>query len=398
MVESGQGLKSTRAARWAATLAATYAFTLAAAFFWTYIPRYFVSIGWTSAGIGLVFGLATLVRVIAMPTWARIAERTSSTTRVIQVVSTLGVLTLWALPFVEATWSVYLVFVLLYGTWNSFVPLADSLTVRQLGSGAFGRIRAFGSAGFGIMALVLALLSAGEAHVVVAGWAPWFVAVLGTLGAVSTWLFPNDEVAIRAPDLPQALRLLRRPALAWCFGLWALHWASQTPYNLFLVFLAEERHMAGWVPGLAVAVGVAAEVLVLSVGRRWVERFGPEVIFAASALVTSLRWALCAVASHDLVLVAIQLLHGITFGAFLLSAMAVLDREVPTAVRGSGQAAFYVLVFGIGSSVGNTSAGWLADRFGAPASFGVAAGVELAVAVVAILYAGSVIRRGQDER
>lgn len=397
MPESERGLKSARTGRWAGALAVVYAFTLACAFFWTYLPRYFVSIGWTSAGIGLVLGTATLVRVLAMPTWARIAERTSSTTKIIRLVATVGAATLWILPFVEATWAVYLLFAGMYGTWNSFLPLADSLTVRQLGSASFGRIRAFGSAGFGIAAVGIAIFAAGEEHAVVAGWAPWLVATLGTIAAAATWVFPNDEVAIRGPDLRPALKLLRRPALIWCLPLWALHWASQAPYNLFLVFLAEDRAMGGWVPGIAVAAGVIAEVMVLAFGRRAIDRFGPELVFAGCALITAGRWGLSAIVTVDLWLVALQLLHGVTFGAFLLSAMAVLDREVRAEVRDSGQALFYVIVFGAGSALGNTTAGWLDDRFGAATAFGVAAGLELVVALAAFIYAASVVRRLPDE-
>lgn len=398
MPESASGLTSAKARRWAASLAVVYTFTLACSFFWTYLPRYFVSIGWTSAGIGFVLGLATLVRVLMMPTWARIAERTSSTTKVIRIATGLGLCTLWLLPFVETTWAVYLLFCAMYGTWNAFLPLADSLTVRQLGSSSFGRIRAFGSAGFGVAAMAVAIFGAGETHEVVAGWAPWLVAVLGTVGAGATWLFPGDEVAIRAPDLPQALRLLRRPALLFCLPLWAMHWASQAPYNLFLVFLAEDRGMGGWVPGVAVAVGVVAEALVLAVGWRAIDRFGPAAVFAGCAVFTSARWALSAWVTYDLLLVGLQLAHGITFGAFLLSAMAILDREIRAEVRDSGQAIFYVIVFGVGSAFGNTAAGWLDDRFGAATAFGAAAGLELVVAVGAILYAASVVRRLPDER
>lgn len=384
--------------RWAASLAVVYTFSIAAAFFSTYLPRYFVSVGWTSAGIGLVLGVATVVRVVMMPTWARIAERTSSTTRVIRIAMTLGVVTLWILPFVETTWAVYALFCAMYGTWNAFIPLADSLTVRQLGSESFGRIRAYGSAGFGVAAIVVAVLAAGRAHEVVAGWAPWLMAVLGTISALAAWLFPRGEVAIRAPDLPEALRLLRRPALLFCFPLWALHWASQAPYNLFLVFLAEDRGMDGWVPGVAVAAGIIAEAIMLWRGRKLVDRFGPATVFAACALVTAGRWGLTAIATSELMVVLLQLCHGVTFGVFLLSAMAVLDREVRAEVRDSGQAVFYVIVFGGGSALGNTVSGWLDDRFGAAHAFAAAAGLELVVFVGAAAYALSVVRRLSHKR
>ena len=384
--------------RWATALAVTYTFTLGAAFLWTYLPRYFVSIGWTSVGIGFVIASAALVRVFAMPFWARVAESSSSTTNVVRAVSTVGAMILWLLPHVSSTLAVYVVFFAIYATWNAFLPLADSLTVRQLGSEAFGRVRSFGSAGFGVVAIGVAVAGADDAHAIVSGWAPWIVAVLGTIGAAATWLYPQDEVAIRAPDFPEALRLLRRPALLWLFGLSALHWATQAPYNLFLVFLAEAREMPGWVPGACVAVGICAEVVFLARGRELVNRVGPERLFAVGAALTAARWLFCAALQDPFALVVTQVVHGATFGAFLLSAMAILDREVVLDVRDSGQAVFYVIVFGFGGALGSASSGWLNDAYGPSTAFAVAGGTELVVAVVAGLYAASVVRRRVQER
>jgi tetratricopeptide (TPR) repeat protein len=65
--------------------------------------------------------------------------------------------TLWVLPFVTSSWAVYLTLILLFVTTHSFVPLADSLTVRQLGSARFGAVRAWGSVGFGLAAAGVAV-------------------------------------------------------------------------------------------------------------------------------------------------------------------------------------------------------------------------------------------------
>jgi predicted MFS family arabinose efflux permease len=351
------------------------------------LPRYFVSVGWTSAGIGFALGAAMVVRSVAQPVWARVAEHAESAGRVLRVVSTLGAGALWTLPFVTSRAAVYLSIGLVYATWSAFLPLVDALTVRQLGSPRFGRIRAWGSAGFGAAALVVAIVGANRDHATIAGWAPWVIAVLGTVGVLSIWLTPRREFSTQSPGLAEAVRLLRRPALLWLFPIWALHWASQAPYNLFLVFLAEDRAMAGWVPGVAVALGIAGEVAVLAFGARIVERLGPELFFAVCAAVTAARWFLSAGAESQVLLVALQVTHGLTFGGMLLAAMAVLDREIRPEVRHTGQALLYVVVFGGGSAIGNTAAGYIDDTFGAVSAFVVAGWLEIIVAIAALAYA-----------
>jgi PPP family 3-phenylpropionic acid transporter len=375
------------APHWAVALGSTYVCVLAVAFFWTYLPRYFVTVGWTSAGIGFVLGAAMIVRSVAQPTWARIAERAESAGAVLRVVSTLGAAALWTLPFVTSDVGVYLSIGLIYATWNSFLPMVDALTVRQLGSGSFGRIRAWGSAGFGVAALAVAVAGADNDHATIAGWAPWVIAIIGTVGALSVWSTPRREFRTRSPGLAEAMRLLRRPALFWLFPIWALHWASQAPFNLFLVFLAEDRGMSGWVPGVAVALGIVGEVIVLAIGSKIVSRLGPELLFAACAAVTAARWFVSSSTGSELVLVAVQFSHGLTFGGLLLTAMAVLDREVRPDVRHTGQALLYVVVFGAGSAIGNSLAGYMDDAFGAATAFQAAGWLEVGVALAATIYA-----------
>lgn len=390
MPESPTALKS---GHWAVTLAGTYTFSLGIAFFWSYLPRHFVSVGWTSAAIGTALGVATLLRSFAMPAWARLAESRGAVGPVVRGLAGIGVLLLWTLPFVEAPLPVYASLILVYITWNAYLPLVDALTIRQLGNDKFGRVRAWGSAAYGAAALGVAAFGYDQAHAVVASWSVWAIAILGTIGLGFVWAFPRAEVQIRAPALPEAIRLLRRPALYTLLPLWALHWASQAPFNLFLVFLCEDRGMGGWVPGIAVFAGIAAEVVFLARGHGIVARLGPERLFALCAAVTVARWFLSASVETEALLIGVQIAHGLSFGGFLLSAMAALDREIRPEVRPSGQALLYVVVFGFGSAFGNSAAGWIEEHYGAASAFTAAGWLEVLVLLGAILAVARMNRR-----
>ena len=389
MPETAPGLKRTEdhTVRWLVTLSGTYAFSLAIAFFWSYLPRWYVSLGWTSSAVGLLFAVATLLRSLAMPLWARAAEVYGAVGRVLRWAATIGAVALWWLPFASDVFPAYVALIAVYVSWNAFLPLVDALTVRELGAASFGRVRAWGSAAYGLAALGVAFFGAQHTHAEVAAWAPWSIAVLGTLGLSFVWGYPKAELTIKSPALPDALRLLRRPALYVLLPLWSLHWAAQSPFNLFLVFLCEERGMDGWVPGVAVAFGIAAEVAALAWGRAAVDRLGPERLFALCAAATCVRWFGSATAQSEALLVGLQVLHGLTFGGYLLAMMAVLDREIRPEVRNTGQALMYVLVFGLGSGIGNAAAGFLEDAHGAASAFIVAGWVELGITAAAVAYA-----------
>jgi PPP family 3-phenylpropionic acid transporter len=169
--------------------------------------------------------------------------------------------------------------------------------------------------------------------------------------------------------------------------LGAVHWASHVPYNLFLVFLCEERGFGGWLPGVSLAVGVVGEVIALAYATSISRRLRPEWILVAAVGVASLRWTLTAWLTVAWLLCALQFLHGITFGLFLICVMSILDREVPLALRASGQALLYLVVFAMGSAMGNLLTGILLDHTKPSQMFAVWGGIEALLVVPCLLMA-----------
>jgi MFS transporter, PPP family, 3-phenylpropionic acid transporter len=76
--------------------------------------------------------------------------------------------------------------------------------------------------------------------------------------------------------------------------------------------------------------------------------------------------------------VALQALHGLTFGLFWATAVSEMSLLVPVRLRATGQALFSALVFGAANALGYLLAGQVYDRAGAASAlFVLAAGLEL---------------------
>ncbi|MEM1348528.1 MAG: MFS transporter, partial [Myxococcota bacterium] len=86
-------------------------------------------------------------------------------------------------------------------------------------------------------------------------------------------------------------------------------------------------------------------------------------------------------------LVALQALHGVTFGVFLAAVIAILGRIVPSELRATGQALMYVMVFTVGSIAGNATSGVVYDVHGPVALYQGAGIVEGVALVCAVAYA-----------
>jgi len=104
--------------------------------------------------------------------------------------------------------------------------------------------------------------------------------------------------------------------------------------------------------------------------------------FAGSAL----RWLALSQAESAAAVVALQLLHGLTFGLFWSYSVEALSRLVPGPLRATGQALFTAVVFGLGNAVGYQLAGRALDWYGrSPPLFAWAGAIELLPLLGAVL-------------
>ncbi len=369
---------------WLVPLCTIYSFTYAGVLLSTYLPRYFESIGFSVAAIGLIFSVRSLLQSIATPIWTTIADRLGAARRIIQLQCALGLLALLALPFSRAYPVIFLAIVIHGITAQASTPLVDALTLREVGANRFGAVRAWGSAGYGVMALVAAAAGLYATHAGLAMLAPWLLLLTATGMLAAALRFPPVVVQLKSPNLRDSLRLLRRPVLWLVIPISAVHWMSQAPYNLFIVFLAEERHLGAWVPGLAVTVGVLGEIIIFAAGASLLRAMRPYTLILLSIFATAIRWYITGIATTAPVLMAVQILHGLSFGGFYVAIMAILGEQIAPEIRATGQGMFYFLVFGLGAAIGNGISGYLLEFNTAATLFKWAGLLEFAVLAIAI--------------
>jgi PPP family 3-phenylpropionic acid transporter len=93
-------------------------------------------------------------------------------------------------------------------------------------------------------------------------------------------------------------------------------------------------------------------------------RFGLRAMIAAGIIGTALRWELVSWATGAAALVAIQTLHGVTFGLYHTAAVQYVDALSSPATKNTAQSLHSASTFGLGSTVGALLAGWLFPIWG----------------------------------
>jgi PPP family 3-phenylpropionic acid transporter len=146
-------------------------------------------------------------------------------------------------------------------------------------------------------------------------------------------------------------------ALFYAFG--ALHWRS--------------LGISGTWVGLLWTIGVLAEVAVFAYSRAILARIGAVELMIAGGAAATLRWAAMSIDPPIAVLVPLQLLHALSYGAAHLGAIHFIATTVPQQAAGTGQALYATIAAGVAMGAATLAAGPLYAHYAGQAYLAMAA-------------------------
>jgi hypothetical protein len=262
---------------------------------------------------------------------------------------------------------------------STFGPILDGMAVTFLGGdrARSGRFRLWGSAGYLLMVLAAgALRDFTRVSPLLLGAALLFAAALRAA-------FLRDLRAEPPPPILPALRgLLAGPGMAALLLAATLHTVTLTGYDLLFSAHVEDLGLPSRLASWAMASGVGLEVGVLAAAPALLRRMGPERLLAVALASGVVRWGLTALCRDPFAVVAVQSLHGVTFGMFWIGAVQLLATRAPASVAASAQSLLYVSCWGMGGLLAVPLTTVLLARAGSATMFAVLAGVSALAALV----------------
>ena len=232
----------------------------------------------------------------------------------------------------------------------------------------YGRMRLWGSITF-----IVANFAGGVLiEALGGGFGIWLIAsgAALTVGAAHLLPAPPPKPPKRA-DRPRThwrlsfpMRLLRsRLFVVFLVAIGCVHGAHATFYTFGALQWQAEGLSAAWV-GTLWAIGVTAEVILFAFSAPVVRRFSPAQLIVAGAAASVLRWSAMAFDPPLLLLVPLQALHALTYGAAHLGAILFITRAVPSQGMGSAQAFYAVMAAGLVLGLVGLASGALYERLG----------------------------------
>jgi PPP family 3-phenylpropionic acid transporter len=337
-----------------------------------YFSLYVASLGANAVQIGMVMAAPQVVRIVAPYLWGALADASGRRLGVARLATIAGVITYVGL-FISSDFAVVFAIVLVMSAFlSATLPLTEATTLAHLRAetSRYGRIRVWGSAGFIAAVLVVGYIL-DRLPISVLLWV-MLVVLVGTAALVV--LVPEAGPERGAHDHVSIGAIMRRPdviaLIAACALMAVAHGPYYTFYSIYLVDHGYSKGAIGWLWSLGVICEIAIFMWMPHLFRAWTAR---QILLASFAL-AAIRFLIIGWFADNLPLLVIaQVLHAATFGSFHAAAFSCVYRFFHGRHQARGQAIYTSLTFGLGGTIGGLYAGATWERWGAGATFTIAA-------------------------
>jgi MFS transporter, PPP family, 3-phenylpropionic acid transporter len=336
--------------------------------FW---PSWLDAHGLTRSQIGVLLAAGMVARILAAPLITRLADRTGERKRLV-VVLTVGSFACWSLfPIAGGFAALLALSMLAQGCSSASMPLVEDLTLGAVRAHGldYGRIRLAGSITFLAAAFGGGLWLSGRA-------ADDVLLLLIALAAtvVGAALVLPGRHRIGTPAEPLTIRFvvgLRRVLAGRGFRLMflasGLIQASHMVYYGFGTIGWRAAGLSDGFIGWLWAEGVIAEIVLFWYGAPLLRRLHPAGMMLLGGGAGALRWLVTALTVDPAALIALQALHGLSFGATHLGAMHFLRERAAPGLSATTQGLHSALPMGVLGGLTMMASGPLHGAFGAGA-------------------------------
>jgi len=355
--------------------------------FW---PSWLQSQGMSGREIGVLVAVGVWARVVANPLFCQRADRRGERRRPMLRLAWACVAAFALFAVGGGFWWLLMVSVLFGMLFAPLLALGESLTLLSTSADGerYGRIRLWGS-------LTFIVAAGGSGHLLVQRSPElvfWIVLALLLLLALVCRLLPDVR-----PSDPHSesrgpiARLLTQPTfLVFLFATSMVQSSHAFYYGFGTLNWLGAGHDQGTI-GWLWAEGVIAEIVLFAFGAQVLRRFSPIALISLGAAAGVIRWLALAWSADIGVLLLVQPLHALTYGATHLGAVCFIARRVQPSMSATAQSLYGGVANGLAMGGGTVLAGVLYERIGG-AGYGVMAAAS-ALGGVGVVVLARLLRR-----
>ena len=360
-----------------------------------YWGLYLKSLHFSPTDIGLLLSLFQFSRVFAPSFWGWLTDHTERRTAWIKLTAGLGMVSFIGVFFGTSFAWLFMVMAILSLFTSSTLPLLESTTLalikryRQPDSHSYSHIRLWGSIGFVVAVIVLGLLLDYYPVDILL----WLLLALQVILVGLTFTFPEPAIVKHTETYFSIWHVLKTPTvLATMFASVLMVGAHSVYYSFFSIYMEAQGYSKSII-GILWAIGVLCEIGIFIIMPKLMTRFTLKSIILLSLSLAVLRFSVIGLQAQSLwLIVLVQALHAMTFGAFHASSIEIIEHYFKGRHQARGQAIYNSMGYGVGGVIGGVTGGLMMQHVGGTATFLLAASYPL----VAILIVAIWLKTGQD--
>ncbi len=339
----------------------------------SFMPLWLASKGYTKTEIGFILSLGPLISIGSNLLWGYLSDRYQTIRKLLWIILLGQLIALLALTGLDAFAAVASGMVLFFFFQTPMVVLADSLTIGTIGERRerYASFRVWGSVSFAAAAVLLgSFLRDAEPdsilYALIAAVCLSFTMTLGLQDRIGT---------VSKMDLSGIVKVFgSKSFLAFLAMVFVMSYAHRTNDNflaLYLQALGGDKTIVGW----AWMASALSEIPTFYLLSRYGHRFKELPLLSFAGLIYGIRFTLYGYAETPNMVAGLQLLHSLSFGIFLVTAIRYISAAVPDEYRGTGQAVFAITWAGLAGLTSGAIGGYLFDLYGGGASYTLAGGM-----------------------
>lgn len=311
--------------------------------------------GFTPQMISHVLMLAGATIILTQQAWGYLADVVLSKRWIIAVNSTLAAILIFAVGQQTSYMPIVVLMFVYYAVYTPVLQLTHGFLFTFSGSDErFGALRGISSLGFVVINIAIAVmadkLTGGDTRFIF----PLFgVIALGMAAYVLT--FP--EKAIDKRHRPTFLNVqkffLGRREVAFFLVIVLFYQAGHSLSYVLQSFLMTDMGADMRTISLSYSLGALLEMPVFFAATYLIARFGEVRMVMFAAVVQAIRWLLIWASTSPTQIVAISLLHCITFAVFYAAAVSYMNKHAGLHLKASAQTILAMVYFGFGNLIGN---------------------------------------------
>jgi PPP family 3-phenylpropionic acid transporter len=343
--------------------------------FLPYFNLYCHHLGFSGVQIGALSSLRSVVLVVFSLAWGAVADRfqiRKALYVLCNVVSTL----VWSFYFMADTFWAMFVVTACYGVFYApVIAFLETFSMDLLAGGksAYGRIRVWGS-----MAFIVVVTTVGWAL----GWLP-IAAILvfifsgGVLLSLVALKMPEAPGKASAPSFRKSIKaFIHQRVLVFLFCAFLMLAGHGAYYGFFSIYLESLGFGSSFI-GVAWALAIIAEIVVMINSRRIFAYVSLEKALAIAFIIAVFRWVLLGTLQAWYAILLLQILHAGTYAVFHMASILYMDHLSPEHAKTLGQSINNAVTYGLGLMAGFFISGVLYEQAGASATFWVSAMLAL---------------------